>query len=212
MVTSQNFRFCLLLFCMAFLSVGCGAGPISKEKALHIEVYRPVHVEKTGQDKRPDWTTKEPFSEDKKGFYFTGGIMSGGDYVLTIRLAKAEAVKNLLESIEIKVRGEFSSAIQGQNRDSEDLGRYVTDAVAWTVDNLRIGGIRQQEIYYEKIFDPVSQSFKYNSWVKLGISKTDCANAKLDAVQKLLEKTIRERDEAAKEKAMKLLEKLRREV
>ena len=88
----------------------------------------------------------------------------------------------------------------------------MTDAVAWTVDNLKIGGIRQNRIYYEQVFDPISQSFKYNAWVKLEISKADYLKARADSAQKLLDKAIREKDEEAKEKALELLEKLRQEA
>ena len=138
--------------------------------------------------------------------------MGGADYALTLRLAKSEAMKNLLESIQVKASEEFSSAIHGQNRRDGDLGRYVTDTVAWTVENLCIGGITQDRIYYEQIFDPVSQSFKYNSWVQVGISRADYVKAKTDAAQKLLDKAIRDKDEEAKRKALELLEKLREEV
>ena len=86
------------------------------------------------------------------------------------------------------------------------------DTVAWTVENLRIEGITQDRIYYEQIFDPVSQSFKYNSWVQVGISRADYVKAKTDAAQKLLDKAIRNNDQEAKSKAMELLEKLREDV
>ena len=138
--------------------------------------------------------------------------MGGADYALTLRLAKSEAMKSLLESIQVKARGEFSSAIQGQNRTDRDLGRYVTDTVAWTVENLRIEGITQDRAYYEQIFDPVSQSFKYNSWVQVGISRSDYVRAKTDAAQKLLDKAVHNNDQEAKMKAMELLEKLREDV
>ena len=205
-------KFFMVILFIIFLPLGCGAGKIAKNKADIIEAHRPVIVEKTGQDKRPEWTSERPSFEDEEGLYFSGGIMGGADYTLTLRLAKAEATKNLLESIQIKARSEFSSAMQGNNRNQSDIGRYVTDTVAWTVDNLRIGGIRQKEIYYEQIFDPVSQGFKYNAWVQLGISKADYAKAKVDAAQKLLDKSIRENDEEAKEKALELLGKLRQEA
>lgn len=212
METKKFLRCFMLLFCIGLLPFGCGAGNIGKKKASLIEVHKPVVIEKTGQNKRPDWTSERLFFKDNSGFHFTGGYMGGADYALTLRLAKSEATKNLVESIEIKARAEFSSAIHGKNRSESDLGRYVTDAVAWTVDNLRIGGIRQNRIYYEQVFDPISQSFKYNTWVKLEISKADYLKAKTDSAQKLLDKAIREKDEEAKEKALELLEKLRQEA
>ena len=194
---------------LVLLPFGCGAIAVKKKQQAFTESHRPVVVEKTGQDKRPDWTSEKPFSEDERGFYFSGGIMGGADYALTIRLAKVEAVKNLLESIQIKARAEFSSAIHGQNRADHDLGRYVTDAVAWTVDNIRVSGIRQRKIHYEQVFNPASQSFKYNSWVQLEISKADYLKAKVDATEKLLDKAIREQNEEAKKKALELLGKLK---
>ena len=92
------------------------------------------------------------------------------------------------------------------------LTKQIYDMVAWTIENLHIGGIRQKEIYYEQVFDPLSQTIKYNLWVRLEISKSDYSKAKVDAAQKMLDKAIREKDTEAKEKAMELLEKLREEV
>jgi hypothetical protein len=200
-----------LLYCLSVLVLGC-TSKVAKQKQEFIEAQKPVVVQKMGQEKRPDWTSEKPYFEDDAGFHFTAGFMGGADYALTLRLAKSEAIKNLLESIQVKARGEFSNAIHGQNRTDRDLGRYVTDTVAWTVENLRIEGITQDRIYYEQIFDPVSQSFKYNSWIQLGISRADYVKAKTDAVQKLLDKGIRDKDEEAKGKALELLEKLREEV
>jgi len=198
--------------CLGCLLLGCGASKVAKQKEAFIEAQKPVVVQKMGQEKRPDWTSEKPYFEDGAGFHFTAGFMGGADYALTLRLAKSEAMKSLLESIQVKARGEFSSAIHGQNRTDRDLGRYVTDTVAWTVENLRIEGITQDRIYYEQIFDPVSQSFKYNSWVQVGISRADYVKAKLDAAQRLVDKTIRDNDQEAKTKAMELLEKLREDV
>jgi hypothetical protein len=198
--------------CLGLVLSGCGASKAAKQKEAFIEAQKPVVVQKTGQEKRPDWTWEKPYVEDDVGFHFTGGIMGGADYALTLRLAKSEAMKSLLESIQVKARGEFSGAIHGQNRTDGDLGRYVTDTVAWTVENLRIGGITQNRIYYEQIFDPASQSFKYNSWVQVGISRADYVKAKLDAAHRLVDRAIRDKDEEAKGKALELLEKLREDV
>ena len=191
---------------VAFALTACASNAYLEQDTI------PKTVTKTGEDNRQEWTTEEIFMEKGDNFFYTGGVMGGADYALTLRLAKSEATKNLLESIEIKARAEFSSAIHGKNRSEGDLGRYVTDAVAWTVDNLRIGGIKQSSIYYEQVFDPISQSFKYNAWLKLEISKADYLKARAESAQRLLDKAIREKDEEAKEKALELLEKLRQEA
>jgi len=212
MIIRQIVSVIALAYCLGLLLIGCSGSKVAKQKEAFIEAQKPVVVQKMGQEKRPDWTSEKPYFEDDVGFHFTAGFMGGADYALTLRLAKSEAMKNLLESIQVKARGEFSSAIHGQNRTDRDLGRYVTDTVAWTVENLRIEGITQDRIYYEQIFDPVSQSFKYNSWVQVGISRADYVKAKLDAAQRLVDKTIRDNDQEAKTKAMELLEKLREDV
>jgi hypothetical protein len=207
-----GFGLTAVVFSVAFMPFGCASSNMAKQKEALIEVHKPVTVEKTGKDNRPEWTTKESFIEEEGNLIYTGGVIGGADYALTLRLAKSEATKNLLESIQIKARGEFTSAIHGQNRSDNDLGRYVTDAVAWTVDNLKIQGIKQKGIYYEQIFDPADQAFKYNAWVQLQISKSDYLRAKTAAAEKLLNKAIREKDQEAKEKALELLEKLRQEA
>jgi hypothetical protein len=129
---------------VAFMAFACASSKVAKQKEALVEVHKPVVVEKTGKDDRPEWTTRETFIEEDGSLIYTGGVVGGADYALTLRLARSEATKNLLESIQIKARVEFSSAIHGQNRSESDLGRYVTDAVAWTVDNLKIQGIMQK--------------------------------------------------------------------
>jgi len=194
------------------LIFGCGGNKVVKQNQAMADLYKPVVHEKTGTTQRPVWTNQTTFYEDDVGFHFSGGVMGGSDYALTLRLAKSEAIKNLLESIEIKTRSEFSSVMHGNYGKNEDIGRYVTDAVAWTVENLRVSGIKQQDIYYEQTFDPGTQRVRYNAWVNLNINRADYIKAKTGAAEKLLNKAIRERDEEAKQKALELLERLRTEA
>jgi len=210
--SKPSFKRIVILICLVFLPFACGTNKAAKQKQSLMEIHTPVVVEKTDHDNRPAWTSDRPFFEDSNGFHFTGGFMGGVDYALTLRLAKSEAIKNLLESIEIRAQAEFSSAIQGQNINNGDLGRYVTDAVAWTIDNLKISGIRQGKSYYEQVFDPASRSFKYNAWIQLEIPKTDYLKAKTDSARKLLDKTIQEENESARKKATELLETLKRQT
>ena len=191
--------------------IGCGGSKVVKQNQAMAELNMPVVMEKTGGNQRPEWTNRTTFYEDGQGFRFAGGVMGGSDYALTLRLAKSEAIKNLLESVEIKTRSEFSSVMHG-NYGNDDIGRYVTDAVAWTVDNLRVGGIKQRDIYYEQTFDPGTHRARYNAWVSLEISKADYIKAKTTAVERLLKKAINEQDAEAKEKALELLERLRNEA
>jgi len=194
------------------LIFGCGGNKVVKQNQAMADLNKPVVYEKTGTTQRPAWTNQTTFYEDDVGFHFSGGVMGGSDYALTLRLAKSEAIKNLLESIEIKTRSEFSSVRHGNYGKDEDIGRYMTDAVAWTVENLRVSGIKQQNIYYEQTVEPGTHRVRYNAWVNLDISKADYIKAKIGAAEKLLNKAIRERDEEAKQKALELLERLRTET
>ena len=193
------------------VAYGCGGNKVVKQNQAMAELSRPVVIEKTGATQRPEWTNQTTFYEDAQGLHFTGGVMGGSDYALTLRLAKSEAIKNLLESVEIKARSEFSSVMHG-NYGNDDIGRYVTDAVAWTVDNLRVGGIKQRNIFYEQTFDPGSHRVRYNAWVNLEVSRADYIKAKTSAAERLLKKAIREQDAEAKEKALEILERLREEA
>jgi len=190
---------------------GCGGNKVVKQNQAMAEFSKPVVIEKTGTTQRPEWTNQITFYEDAQGLHFTGGVMGGSDYALTLRLAKSEAIKNMLESIEMKARSEFSSAMHG-NYGNDDIGRYVTDAVAWTVDNLRVGGIKQRNIHYEQTFDPGTHRVRYNAWVNLEVSRSDYIKAKTSAAEKLLKKAIRDQDTEAKEKAQEILERLRNEA
>ena len=178
---------------------------IQKEKARNNEKVSSI------KRVRPEWTSKGPFFEDGKCLYFTGGYLGGADYVLTLRLAKSEAIKSLLESIELKARVEFSTVLHGLNADKGDLGRYVTDAVGWIIDNLKVRGIRQNLMYYEQVKNPESDGLQYNAWVQLAISKEDYRQARLTAAKNIVTKTERKEDNEAKAKALELLEKLQRE-
>lgn len=202
---------CCLMGIFAMVFVGCGGSKVVRQNHAMAELNRPVVVEKSGATQRPEWTNQTTFYEDSQGLHFTGGVIGGSDYALTLRLAKSEAVKNLLESIEIKARSEFSSVMHG-NYGRDDIGRYVTDAVAWTVDTLRVGGIKQRTIYYEQAFDPSTHRVRYNAWVNLEISRADYIKAKTSAAERLLKKAIQSQDEEAKERALELLERLRNEA
>ena len=200
-----------MMVTLVMVFVGCGGGKVVRQNQVMAELAKPVVVEKTGATNRPEWTNQTTFYEDAQGLHFTGGVMGGSDYSLTLRMAKSEAMKNLLESVEVKARSEFSSVMHG-NYGRDDIGRYVTDAVAWTVDTLRVGGIKQRTIYYEQAFDPSTHRVRYNAWVNLEISRADYIKAKTSAAERLLKKAIQSQDEEAKERALELLERLRNEA
>ena len=212
MTTNSIVRLGGLVLAASLFVHGCGGNRALKETQELAQSYESYVIRRTGEDKRPAWTSEKAFIENDKGLHFTGGYTGGADYAVTVRLAKSEATKNLLESIEIKTRGEFGTAMHGENRHAADIGRYVADGVAWVVESLRVRGIRQKEIYYEEVLDPMSQEIRYNAWVQVEIPKQDYIKAKIDAARRLVNKTIEEKDEEARDKVLDLLEKLEEEA
>jgi len=199
----------LIYFTAITILSGCGGNKVIKQNQAIAKLTKPILLEKAGNTGRPNWTNNLTFFKDGQGLHFTAGVMDGADYTLTARMAKAEAIKHLLESIEIKARSEFSTALHGKNITEADISRYITDAVAWTIDNIKVAGIKQRRMYYERIFDPASQTVKYNTWVELVIPNSDYIKAKVNAVERLLDKTLNDQNEDTRKKAQELLEKLR---
>ena len=199
----------LIYFTAITILSGCGGNKVVKQNQAIAKLTKPIVLEKTGNTGRPNWTNNLTFFKDDQGLHFTAGVMNGADYALTVRMAKAEAIKHLLESIEIKARSEFSTALQGKNRTESDISRYITDAVAWTIENIKVAGIKQSRIFYEKVLDPASHTIKYNTWVELEISNSDYTKAKVNAAERLLDQALKEQNEDTRKKALELLDKLR---
>ena len=108
----------LFVAVFVFVLAGCG-GP----------TVRPVGtqtvIEKSAE-KIPEWVLV-PFFEDETTMYFSGTVKGVGDYSVGLRQAKAEAMKNVAESIQTKAKTEFVQNTRGANLTPEDLGRFVQD-------------------------------------------------------------------------------------
>lgn len=202
----------ILAICCSIMLAACGPSKHIKMVEDTAQMQKPILLTKTGSDKRPGWCTKGTYWEKDGNMYYSGGYMGGTDYSLSIRLAKSEATKNLIESASIKAREEFSHSMQGSNMSPEDVGRCVTDTVGWTVENLRVSGIKQRKIYYEEVFNPSSMEPAYNAWVLLEIPRSEYLKAKVSAANRLLQKAIEENNLEAKEKAEEMLQKLQEEI
>ena len=69
--------FCIVILFTSVLLIGCGISKVVEQKATIIEMQRPVIVEKTGEDKRPDWTTDKPFFRMVRGSILQADIWEG---------------------------------------------------------------------------------------------------------------------------------------
>jgi hypothetical protein len=194
------------------LIIACGSSKPMKINKELAEIHKQSIITKTKHDKRPKWCTKEIYWEKGDKMYYSGGYIGGVDYSLSVRLAKSEAIKNLIESTSLKAYEEFSHTIEGTGMGPDDINRYVIDSVAWTVENLKFSGIKQKELYFEEVFDPIAMKPMYNIWVLLEISRTDYLKAKMSAAQKQLEKSKRDNNRDAKRKTEEILRLLNQEI
>ena len=142
--------------------------------------------------------------------YYSGGVTGKGNYELALRQAKGEAIKNITEGIQVKVRTEFSEATRGTNISEDDLGSFVEDALGMVTENLNIQGIIPKTQYYEKVEKTTATGVKYlwNCYMLLTIKNSDYLQARNLALNGLVDKAKRERDKKAEEAATLLMERL----
>ena len=202
----------LTLLFVSFIVSGCATSNSVKEAKKSVreayEVQKPIVVNTSKEDKRPDWTKKTVF-EENGSIYFSGGFLDGSDYSVTIRCANAEALKVAVQSILQFIRGEFTEYVQGPNTGADGVERYVEDGIATFVDNLHIQGVRQKVVYYEEVFSAQIMQPTFNVWVKLEMSKADYLKCKADALKRLRDRFSKEGRTEAKEKAERLLDELK---
>jgi hypothetical protein len=153
-------------------------------------------VEKTPKNK-PGWVGTS-YKEKENYIFFSGEVTDVADRSLGMRQAKADAMQNLIESIQVKARSEFAEAVKGVNTSQGTLGRYVDSLVVWTTDNLDVSGAVPVEEYTEKLRTQAYEGSKYsyNCYVWLRLSKDEYFLARQNA----LDRASREaEDEEAKQ-------------
>lgn len=192
----------LSLFLFLLILAGCAA--------KHHEVFKEDILETSKNSSKPEWLIKT-FKEAKDGYEFSGGVKDVTDYALGISEARAEAIKNGIISIQIKVGTEFTKFAEGSNMAPDMVGKWVSDGIAFLSDNIYVSGIKQKGIYYEKVKYNTEYKPHYNIWALCSISSADYLKAKIDAVQRLVKKYQKEKNEEAKKKAEELLDRLRKD-
>lgn len=157
---------------------------------------------------KPDWSYKTTYFKKDGMLCFSGGVTDAHDYALARRQAKAAAIKNAVEGISIRARTEYTEALRGSN--SETIGKYVEDAVAFTSQTVDIQGMIPGEEYMEKVETQLDDGVRYgyNLFAFYQLKESDYVEAKRRALEKLLGKARSEKDKAAEQTAKKLLDKL----
>jgi len=170
----------LSLFSLFLILFSCASGPeIGKMKVVEESSSKPGWV-KSGKD----------FFEKKGDFYFRGVVTDRKDLAYAKREAKAEAIKNIAEKVNTRVRTEFNEATQGSNVSEEGLSIFTSDAISWVADNLNIQGISPSNVYWQRVEKATPEGYKYsyNVYVLCQIPKTDYEKARNMAIKVLLKK------------------------
>ena len=127
---------------------------------------------------KPDWILSGLESNNNM-LFFSGGVTGVYDQSLGFRQARADAIAKAVEGIKVRARTEFTQATQGVNVSSAKIGRFVSDAVSFTADNVNLSGIQASERYYERIERVKSNGveYSYNCYVLLQIPVESYKNA-----------------------------------
>ncbi len=98
----------LTLLSVSFIVSGCTTSKSVKEVKKSVreayEVQKPIVVQTSKEDKRPDWTKRTVF-EENGSICFSGGFFDGSDYSVTIRCANAEARRAAMDDVVRQVSG-----------------------------------------------------------------------------------------------------------
>ncbi|MGM0608703.1 MAG: hypothetical protein ACQESP_09805 [Candidatus Muiribacteriota bacterium] len=169
---------CLSLLILTIIATGCGRRRSKPAPEGRTEVVEQSHSE------RPQWTTVL-FTETSDEYYYSGQA-SGRDYGLTVRLAKAEALKNMVENIEVMVRTEFTSVVKEYSKDSE-VGRFIEDGISMVSENVRVRGLNYKEVYFEKLEKQLDGSveYQYDVWSLIAIDIEDYYKARREVIDRM---------------------------
>ena len=165
------------VFILGLLTANCG----SSKPAIGTETV----VERSTSSK-PDWILSGLKSNNNM-LFFSGGVTGVYDQSLGFRQARADAIAKAVEGIKVRARTEFTQATQGVNVSSSKIGRFVSDAVSFTADNVNLSGIQASERYYERIERVKSNGveYSYNCYVLLQIPVESYKNATDIALNKI---------------------------
>lgn len=183
-----------------FFLIGCAA---------RVEMGKMRVVEESSS--KGEWVKSDKDYFEKEGkMYFRGMVTHRKDLAYAKREAKAEAIKNIAEKVNIRVRTEFEQATRGSNVDPEGLSLFTSDAVAWVSENLNIWGISPTRVYWQRVekTTPEGLKYSYNVYVLCEIPIADYQKARNMAIKRLLQRYQSEGQRRAEEVAQEVKKRL----
>jgi hypothetical protein len=194
----------LLALTALFGFYACG-GPKAEQQLDEAPVGTQVIVERSEGD-RPDWVLQPPEAED--GFkYFSGGEEGYTDYALGFRMAKAEAMQDMGES----VLSIWSSLLQASEVGGKDeIQGYARNFQELAVKEISLSGAEAEERYYEKVATRTSYGveYRYNTFVLLRVPEDEYTRAQIRALEELRNRAREEDNSNAQEFIDEAIERL----
>ncbi len=171
----------LLVLCTLAGAFACG-GAAKVQELEQAPVGTEVVVERSDGD-RPDWVIDPPKTRDGYKF-FSGGEEGYSDYALGLRMAKAEAMQEMGES----VMSIWSSLLQASQVGGKDrLDEYARNFQELAVKEVSLSGAETEERYYEKVAVKTAYGvdYRYNSFVLLKVPEQEYKMAQARALEQL---------------------------
>lgn len=192
-------KYSLVVIALAMLTQGCGStrGLIGTEELIQTSGKMPKIVSQG--------TWYEERGQEKHYGGFSDQIH---DLDIALRSAEMEAKKHVIESIATELRVE---GMRGQSGfDKEPVGRFFEDSQAWLTDNMKVSGTTLLNTYWEKWGKRSSEeiSYYYRGYAIVQISKADYGKARMIALDRLIEKAMREKNTQAEKAARETKERL----
>jgi hypothetical protein len=192
-------RYSVLGFAIAILAQGCGT--LGKLKGME------ELVETSGN--KPSLISHGQWYEEKgQEKQYAGFSDQIHDLDIALRSAEMEAKKHVIESIATELRVEGTRGQSGF--DKEAVGRFFEDSQAWLTDNLKISGVNLLNTYWEKWGRQSGEeiSYFYRGYAVVQISKEDYGKARMVALDRLIDKAMREKNREAEKAARDTKERL----
>ncbi len=184
------------LLALAALAGALACGSKNVAELDDAPVGTQVIVERSEGD-RPDWIMEPPQDED--GYkYFSGGEEGYTDYALGFRMAKAEAMQELGES----VLGIWSSLLQASEVGGKDqIQQYARNFQELAVKEISLSGAETEERYYERVAEKTGYGveYRYNTFVLLKVPEEEYNLAQVRALEQLRDRAREDNNASAEE-------------
>jgi hypothetical protein len=193
----KKFEFLLLIVPLFFIFGCSGSSEIGSEKT----------IDKSGSS--PEWVLK-PTTDEDDYILVTGEITQAKDRSFGMSQAYADGLRKLMNMMQNRVKTQSSLAMSGNNMNEDDIGKFSEFAVGWVSDTKNISGVKNPDLYWEKIEKKTAEgvTYYYNCYSQLSISRSDYNKALEGAFNEIKKQAVAENNAKAEQAAKSLINEL----